>query len=294
MTPVNLVLFFVALVCLSQSASLIKWVGAPVFIIGMWRMWMASAGLLPLVLRQRELKSISKYHPDSVKALVLSGFLLFLHFCTYFYSAQNTKVAHCMIIFATNPLFTALGAAIFLKEKITSRLVLAYVLAACGVWLLVAHSLKFEPASALGDLSALLSAIFYAAYFLTSFRARKEFSNTTLTFVVFFITAICFTVASFSEPNWTDYSPRAWFGIFLLAILPTILGHGLLSYLVKFININILSCGKLVEPAIASITAYFLFHEIPTGSTLIAYLASALSLLVLFFPLAPKRNSSPT
>lgn len=286
MTRRHLLLFFLALVCLAQSASLIKWIAAPVFVLGMWRMWIASACFLPLVLRERELKPLFQSKKSSLLLLGLSGLFLFLHFWTYFYSAKNTQVAHCMIIFATNPLFTALGAALFFREKITYRLIISYVLAATSVWLLVAQSLDIDRGSVLGDLSALVSAILYSAYFLMSFKARKEYPNKTFTLVVFTISALCFTAFSFSENNWINYPTQTWIGLFLLGGFTTVLGHGLFNYLVKFINMNVLACGKLVEPAIASLTAFLLFREIPTGMTILAYVASALSLLVLFFPLA--------
>ena len=52
-----------------------------------------------------------------------------------------------------------------------------------------------------------------------------------------------------------------FFGLLFLGIVPTLLGHGLLYYCVRYISPTVVAAIPMGEPIIASIIAWFLFHE---------------------------------
>lgn len=280
----HLILLLLALICLSQAAILIKWAEAPLPLIGMWRMWFACFLLLPLVYKKKGFQQLFSIRGATLRALLLSGLFLFLHFWAFLYAAQNTQISHCMIIFAINPLFTAAGAYLFYGEKISARLAISYILATFGIWLLVSHSLNFDRASVKGDVVAVVAALLFACYFLASFGARKVLDNSAFSLGTYAIVAILFTGSALPQETWFHYPAKTWVAIGMLALFTTLLGHALFTYLMKFINVNVLSCGKLAEPALASGSALLLFNETPTGTTWLAYIAMTLSLAILFVP----------
>jgi drug/metabolite transporter (DMT)-like permease len=99
------------------------------------------------------------------------------------------------------------------------------------------------------------------------------------------VTAFLFWLSLLAQQkNLLSLTPRAWMCIAGLVVLPTILGHALFTYLLKFMNINIMSCAKLIEPAMAAFTAYFIFSEAMSFNTFIAFLLTSVSVLILFFP----------
>jgi drug/metabolite transporter (DMT)-like permease len=281
----HLFLYFIAIASLSSSANLIKLAAAPVDVIGFWRLFIASAILLPFALRSGNLLDhIAKPKKDLVMVFV-SAVFFFLHLWTYSYSAQNTRIANCMIIFATNPLFVSLASYFFLKEKITFRLALAYIFAIIGIYNLVSHSISFEQGFLWGDISALISAVLFSGYLVSGKIARLTIENSDYTFIAYIVTAILFGISgSLQGQEFFAYQPITWISIGLIFLFPTILGHVLFSYLMKRMNLNFMSCGKLLEPAMSSGMAYFIFREELTKSGMWAFGFTTAAVLILFVP----------
>ncbi|MFZ4405533.1 MAG: DMT family transporter, partial [Pseudobdellovibrionaceae bacterium] len=221
----NLFLYFLALICLSQSPTLIRWAHAPAEIIGFWRLLVSALLFAPWV-QWRQLNG---------KKLMLclgSGVFFFLHLWTFSLAAQNTAIANAMIIYSVNPLFTALGAYLFFKEKFTPRLGLAYIFAFLGIYYLVSHSLEFSPTSVRGDIYALISAPLFACFILLGQKMRKQLGVVTFSFVTYASTSVLFgCVALFHQISLTNYPQQTWIAIAGTIVLPTLLGHSLITYL---------------------------------------------------------------
>lgn len=281
-------LYFLALFCLSTSANWAKLSHMPVEILGFWRLSLAALLVgIWLLFKQRHSFLMKK---RTFAWVALSGFFFFLHLATYKYAAKNTSISNTVILFASNPIWASLGAALFFQERITRRLVLSYVIALLGIYVLVRHQIQFSPKGLQGDISSLLSALFYAVYMLTGKKSRETCNNTSFSFFQYAICALGFAMtAFFTQAPFTGYDEISWFSVVGLIALPTFLGHFTLTYLVNFMNLNIMSCGKLLEPVIASIIAYFVFHETLNQNSWIAFLLTAISVLILFAPGILKR-----
>ena len=290
----HLFLYLLAITSLASSATLIRLAEAPLEMIGFWRLLASAIFLLPFALKMGDLRRHFKIagRASGIKLstelgmVLLSGLFFFAHLWTYFYSAQHTRIANCMIIFATNPIFVSLASFIVFREKLTLRLGLAYFFAALGVYTLVSHSLSFEEGFLLGDLSALLSAALFAIYLVTGKKARLTMANSEYTFIAYALTAFLFgTTGWLANKSFIGYESITWIAIFLSVIFPTLLGHVLFSYLMKRMNLNFMSCGKLLEPAISAVFAYLIFAEKMTSETVSAFFFTTLAVLILFLPL---------
>lgn len=280
----QLVLYFIAIFSLSQSGNLVRLAHAPPEVIGFWRLLVSAMIMLPIAWQKGDLKHFGNKIIKS-KYIVLTSILFFLHLWTYFYSVQNTKIANSMIIFATNPLFTAMGASFFFKEKFTKRIALAYLLAFIGIFQLIQNQLNLDPSLNKGNFSALISALFFSGYILSSNQSRKFFSNSTFAFLKYALTAIFFgTLGLFLKDDFTNYPSTTWLAIAGTVLFPTLLGHALFTYLLKYLNVNWMSCGKLIEPVLSAAVAFFLFQESLSLATLLAFGFTAASVLILFLP----------
>lgn len=287
---INYGLYILAIISLSQASNLAKWGAAPPEMLGFWRLIIASMIMLPIALKIGSLRELFKTHRKDFLWVVLAAFFFFIHLWTYIYAAQNTLIANAMIIFSTNPLITSLGAYIFFKEKFTRRLSIAYVFAFAALYLLVSDKLSMT--AALGDISAFLSAIFFAGYILASKRARQNISNSSYAFVKYFLTGIFFALLGWVRGvSFTGYPDNTWWAIAVLILLPTLLGHALISYLMKHLNVNWMSCGKLIEPALSAFVAFLFFNEAVTNRTFVAFGMTTVAILVLFIP-APRKKST--
>ncbi len=279
----HILLYFLALMSLSTSPIWAKLNLMPVDVLGFWRLALASTiiGAWILVYKRKTWPRFDR----NFYWVVLSGFFFFLHLWTYKYAAKNTTVANTMILFASNPLWSSAGAILFFKEKLTVRLMLAYLLAMFGIYLLAFGQMDFNSKTFLGDISAITSALMYAAYMLTGKKARMHYDNSIYAFFQYLVCAVFFGfIVIGTKHEWIGYNSISWISVVGLVFLPTLLGHLTFTYLVKYMKLSLMSCGKLLEPLIASFLAYFIFHEVLKPEAWVAFSMTALSVLILFWP----------
>ncbi len=289
----HLFLYCLAIFSLSQSAAFAKWSAAPPEVIGFWRLLAASLILIPWAYFKSGLIYHWKTQPQVRKWVYLTGLFFFAHLWTFFYASQHTLISHTMIIFATNPLFVAFGQWFMHKEKPPSKTVFAYLLAFASLVILFQQSQVESESQLLGDLSALASSVLFSIYILLSKKCREVLPNSVFTSKMYMCTAVCFAVVLiFSNHSWIDYPSKTWVAIGGQVIFSTLLGHALISYLMKFLNVTLLSTGKLAEPVLASIVASFVFAEKLTSYIGLAFVFTALALCLLFWPFKKSRVSS--
>ena len=276
-------LYFLALLSLSTSANWAKLNHMPPQVLGFYRLGIACVllALWVFVIRKTPLPRITK----KIWWVVFSGFFFFLHLWTYKYAAKTTSISNTMIIFSSNPVWASLGAVAFFNERLKLRLIISYVLALLGVYVLVAHDLSLNAWINYGDWSALASAVLFAFYMLAGKKARNYYDNNFYAVVQYLVCALFFGMGVlFTEAELTGYDQISWLAIAGLVIFPTFLGHLSFTYLVKYFELSLLTCGKLIEPVFATIIAYYVFHEKLNINTGIAFALTAGSLLVLFYP----------
>lgn len=290
----NLALYFLGIFCLSQAANLVKLAAAPPDVIGFWRLMAAAILLLPWAVWRGGLGQVLKTRPRELFYILLTAAFFFGHLWTYFYAAQQTRIANAMIIFATNPLFASAGSFLLFRERFTWKLALAYALALGGIIQLVQHSLSWDPTHVSGDVSALISAILFSGYLLSTKKARRSFSNATFSCLLYFFTSLFFGFSGLAKSlNFTDYPAITWWSIAGTVLLPTLLGHAVMSYLMNSMNLNLMTCGKLIEPVLSAVAAYFIFSEIPSPRTALAFALTATAVFILFFPFEILRKRKP-
>lgn len=295
-------LYFLALFSLSTSPNWAKLNQMPVEVLGFYRLGIAALLLGLWILLKREpnlLKTSTKinFFNKTNLWMVASGFFFFLHLWTYKYAAKNTSISNTMIIFSSNPIWASIGAAVFFAEKIGKRQIISYLLALLSVYILVSPDLQLSSVvnyaaneqanytANFGDYSAVLSAFFYAAYMLSGKKARHHHSNTHYALIQYAVCAILFGFCIIKTgADLTGYSTTSWLAVAGLVILPTFLGHFIFTYLVNYMNLSLMTCGKLVEPILASIIAYYLFHEKVNPYAWISFILTVLSILILFLP----------
>ena len=70
-------------------------------------------------------------------------------------------------------------------------------------------------------------------------------------------------------------------GLLMLGIIPTIFGHGIMYYAIRYVSPTIVASTPMGEPVLASILAWFLFQEIMGISTLIGGSLTLIGLILL-------------
>ncbi|WP_075495115.1 DMT family transporter [Campylobacter geochelonis] len=105
--------------------------------------------------------------------LFLRGFIGFLALLAFFYNIANIPLANAMIFSQTSPIFTAMFAYIFLKERIGSIGWMAILVGFFGLILFVKPDIGFSKTDLLGIFSGLGGGLAY-----TSIRELKKYYDT--------------------------------------------------------------------------------------------------------------------
>ena len=255
---INLVLIF-ALFCVSTSSIIARLLpGVSAVVIAFWRLAIASMLIWAYTSFNRQL-SIDKRH---YKYYILSGLFLALHFATFYGAVKLTSIANATLLGITAPLFTIIYEKLFLKKNISPLVFLGFVIAGTGTLIITGSGLFLDDGSLLGKFLGLLAALCISLVYIIASNLRK-YSNTILytrtlyTFGAMFLLLFSFAVSD----NIFVISPYQAKWLFVLGVVPTILGHSLFYFSIKFTSPTIIASVPIGEPIIASIFAWIIFSE---------------------------------
>jgi drug/metabolite transporter (DMT)-like permease len=275
-----LALFFAILAASSASIFITKAQGdVESLAIAAWRLSLATILLAPLTLIKRA-KEFRKINRKQWALIILAGLFLALHFACWVSSLRYTTLASSVILVATSPLWMALLAPIFLHEKLTKWFIIGLSIAFTGsvivglsaecTWVNGAISCQlfqkvFSGQMVLGNVLALLGAIFSACYFMVGRVVRGDISIEIYAFIVYGVAAVILLglVAGFKE-RMVGFSPENYIWLVALAIIPQIIGHSTFNWALKYIQASMVSLALLGEPVGSILLAFLFLKKVPT------------------------------
>ncbi len=260
---------FIATFAVSWAAIFIRLSGAGPMANAFYRMAFAS-----LILAIPALPKIIRLYPildrQQIILLLLSGLALGFHFATWITSLFYTTISNSVILVATQPVFLMIMEAAILKEKISGKAIFGMIIALSGMILISGGDISLGIDHLRGDLLALAGAFFAGTYLLIGRKLRVKINNLEYIFIVYSIAALfLFFTALIYHENLTNYPSYTWIFFLLLALIPTIVGHSLYNWLLKFIPAYRVATVILGEPIGATVLAIFFFDQIPGWFTLI-------------------------
>lgn len=249
------------IVAISWASIFIRWCSAPALSVAAWRLLLAA--LLWNVLRPRAWLQLRR--ADLPWAAAAAAFLAF-HFGSWISSLSLTSVTSSVVLVTTSPFFVAVGAAVFLQERIPGRFWPALLLASLGAVLV---SLGDAPSGApgsnppLGNALALSGAVAMAGYLLLGRRLQRLETGDYVAVVyggaALFLVLSCLA----SGTPLTGFRSRDWLWLALLALIPQGIGHTLLNWAMRRAPARLVSLAILGEPLGTSLLAMWLLHEVP-------------------------------
>jgi drug/metabolite transporter (DMT)-like permease len=251
----------IATIAISTSAVLVKLSAAPASIIATYRLLFTVLLMLPIILweHSREIKHISRR--DWLFS-TLSGIFLAFHFILWFESLNYTSVASSVVLVTLQPLFSFIGAYIFFKERVSPAGIAGGLVAIAGSFIIGWGDFRVGGTALFGDILALLGAATVTGYWLFGQSVRKRLSLMMYTFVVYTISTIVLFVYDIAlGHSLYPYPMQDWFVFLGLAIFPTLLGHTIFNWAIKWLSTNTISMAILGEPIGAAILAYFILQE---------------------------------
>lgn len=269
----------IGVIAVSFSSIFVKWSSAPASVQGMYRLLFAVLFMLPFGMRKlHELRRIS------IKTwlwLIMSGFFLAMHFLLWMGSLKYTTVSSSTIILALEPVFIWIGAYILFKEKISTMAILGMMVAITGAVFIGMGDIGVSSTNLYGDLLSVLGTLAVAVHMLLGQKLLGNLSSYVYSLIVFSSAVIVFAIYNMMlGVSFTNYADREW-GIFLLlAIIPTVLGHMLFNWLMKYISATTVSMSILGEPIGASLLAYILLDEMMSYMQIAGGLLAILGLIL--------------
>ncbi|MFD2615133.1 DMT family transporter [Paenibacillus gansuensis] len=262
--PLLIVLILViGIVAISFSSIFIKWTAAPVAIAAMWRLWITNALLFPFAWRsRRELKGLTG---RDWTMLFGSGAALGLHFLFWMESLRYTSVASSTALLALEPVLVMIGSLWVFKQRTDGRRLASMGIAVLGAIAIGWGDFGLSARALQGDLLSLIGTAAVAFHMLFGQSMRGKMSAVTYSSAVFFIAGgVLAAYSAFRGFSFVAYSAQDWTMFGLLAVVPTILGHYLFNWLLKYMHATSVSMAVLGEPLGSTLLAFFLLGEVVT------------------------------
>jgi len=259
-------ILLLAMVSVSSTSLVVRSVATvPALVLAFWRMFTASGMLWSYSV----IRPAGKLSPINKKRIIFAGIFLGCHFACFFLGIRNTSIANATLLGCMAPIFTVF-ISIFQKKKMNKMTYVGLIVAIIGGGIVQSGDISLNSANLFGNSIALLSALFLAITFVLAEEIRQETANVVYGRSLFFVASITVlfiaTTTGDSILNFT-VGDIPWF--LFLGLVPSIFGHNLLNYAVKYITPTAVSSVPLGEPIIASIFALLLFGEtIPIGALL--------------------------
>ena len=246
---------------ISFSAVLIRLAEADPAVIAFYRLFFASLLLAPWA--GKDWKKIRLSHRQ-LALMVGAGVFLALHFLLWMTSLEHTSVASSVVLVTTQPLFVFLFSIVFLREVPPRSMWGGLLLALAGSVLVVFGQGAAGQSRLLGNLLALGGAVMMALYFLAGRKVRGDVPLALYSALVYgFSSAALALFILWQGLPWGGYNAQTWRLFFLLALLPTILGHNSLNWALKYLPATMVSVVILGEPIGAALLAGLILKEIP-------------------------------
>ncbi len=204
---------------------------------------------------------------------------------TFAYIFQNigvkmTKTMNAAIEISSEPVMMLILAALFLKEKITGRIISGIVLSTIGVLIIIlpgsadgaVHS-SAGAYSAAGDALVLLSALCCALYTIIGNQAIKRLPSFVVTaYAVITGTILLFPFAAYYENGLSAIataSLRSWLCVFYLSALATSFAYFVWYLLLERLDASYMGNFLNLQPLVGIVLGRFLLSEPAGGATFI-------------------------
>ncbi|MQG84324.1 MAG: DMT family transporter [SAR202 cluster bacterium] len=241
--------------------------------------------IIALIYRHRRLDDINVFtvNNDQVVRIIISSLGLAMHFWFWVWSLSFTSVASSVLLVTTNPFIVLLFSWIIWSHPIRLKMIIGMFIGLIGGSIIIFGD-SHNTNNITGDLLALLGSLCIVPYVLCGRSLRKDMHILTYNLYVYglatiflFILIILFQIELFNLSLYT------YFMLFLVALIPQVIGHSLLNWVLGYASAVLVTISVMAEPIIATILAGIILDEIPS---LYWYLGGFLILLGIYLSIS--------
>jgi drug/metabolite transporter (DMT)-like permease len=259
----------VAVVAVSFSAILIRWSEADFLAIAAGRMVLSALLLAPFALVMFRAEMFSLARRDALIMVGIGG-VLATHFSLWIASLELTSVASSVVLVTAHPILVGLVGHFFMDERLTRLNAVGIAVGLLGVIILTRGDAETGGDTLYGDLLAFLGGVAAGVYILAGRKTRQRISLPVYAFTVYASCAIFLLVAVLVTGTELFTLPaEEWWLFLLMALGPSILGHTMYNWTLRYVPASVVSVSLLGEPIGSSLLAALLLSEVPPQFTMV-------------------------
>lgn len=254
----------IGIFAISTSAILIRWSSSEPLVIGSYRQTFATFLFLPFLIKDR-FKEIASLKLNEIMELVLIGLLLGAHFGFWISSVKATSVAASVLLGTCHIVYVSIIGWLVFGESLNQKGIFGMLVALSGIIILFWGDLVENPGNFNGNFLAFISGILAGLYYLGGRKHRKKISLPTYASIVYLSSAIFMWIVVLVQGlEYQQISNSEFQLFFLMALVPTLLGHTMQNWALAFLPAYVISITLLVEPIGSGLLAWLIFDEIPS------------------------------
>ena len=256
----------VTILSLGFAAFFVRWANAPAPVFGFYRLGIATLILTPFYVRHTfqtpRNPATTPLRLGIVILPVLAGLGSALDHFVWNTSLKYTSAANATLLGNTAPLWVALAAWLFFRERTKGLFWLGLALAMGGAVAVLSNDFLRHPVIGWGDVLALATGVFYAAFFLFSQRSRQHFDTLSHVWICSLSSTLVLLILSLATGSaLTGYSPTTYLIFLAAALLPQLTGYLAMGYALGHLPASIVSPTMLGQPVLTALLAIPLLGE---------------------------------
>lgn len=262
--PLKIVLLLVGVFFCATAIIFIKASEIHPVLLASLRLFVATALLLPLFIRDLKKEPIPLM--QCLRISVIPGLLLGAHFMSWLTAARMTNAANASLIVNLVPVVMPFILIMLVKERVNPFEIWGTLLALAGTLVLFGADYKISHEYFMGDLICFVSMIFLAVYLALGRRPRTYKSIWLYVVPIYAVAGVaCFIISLFFvNPLAEPWSAREAWLLLGLAALPTVFGHSILNWAMTHLRGQLVSIINMGQFVFAGIMAFLIFSEIPS------------------------------
>lgn len=251
----------VGTLAVSTAGPLILLAGVPAFAFASWRLCSVALLMLPFVARSM-MRDWGALGGRDRGLMLFAGLCYGAHFGLFTWAFDHTSKESVVVLIGVQPLIAAFVGRLWLKESITPKMIAASLLGLAGLAIFVWHDYAFDPMHLIGDVMTLVSGLVIVLSYTAGRTLRPKMSlGGYLGWLYATAGVMCVVVAVAVGESLFAYDTHQWFWLSLAILVPTLVGHSLFQYVVKYVPVFQVNLAILMEPVLALLIMFVLRFE---------------------------------
>lgn len=233
------------------------------FLVASYRLLVAALLLSPFFIRDVQV-SAPPYRWRQLSWSALPSVALAVHFMSWVVGVRMTYVTNASLIVNLTPVAMPFFLWIFFRERVNRLELFGTLFTLAGLAVLGGSNFRVSRAHFYGDLICLGSMLAFACYLALGRRNSGRIGLWLYMVPLYSMAGVICLVSAlpFINPI-KSYTLLNVLLIIGLGLIPTILGHSILNYSMKFFRGQVVSVTNLGQPIFAGFLGYLIFHEAP-------------------------------